>query len=48
MHNSKELIKKTLTEQFLNYQLPSDTKDNRVNNRIYSIKIKIKKTAFMD
>lgn len=45
MHNSKELIKKTLTEQFLNYQLPSDTKDKLIEltTEFIQSRLKLKK-----
>lgn len=42
MTNSKELIKKTLTEQFLNYQLPSDTKDRLIELTSEFIQSKLK------
>lgn len=42
MTNSKELIKKTLTEQFLNYQLPSDTKDRLIELTSEFIRSKLK------
>lgn len=42
MPNSKELIKKTLTEQFLNYQLPSDTKDRLIELTSEFIQSKLK------
>lgn len=45
MHNSKELIKKTLTEQFLNYQLPFDTKDKLIEltTEFIQSRLKLKK-----
>lgn len=45
MHNSKELIKKTLTEQFLNYQLSSDTKDRLIEltTEFIQSRLKLKK-----
>lgn len=45
MHNFKELIKKTLTEQFLNYQLPSDTKDKLIEltTEFIQSRLKLKK-----
>lgn len=45
MPNSKELIKKTLTEQFLNYQLPSETKDRLIEltTEFIQSRLKLKK-----
>lgn len=45
MLNSKELIKKTLTEQFLNYQLPSETKDRLIEltTEFIQSRLKLKK-----